>query len=318
MTTSGSYSFSVSRDDIIRQALLNIKRLDPDESPTPAETQDCARMLNMMCKQWMGKSDFAPGLKVWTRRWGHRLLSNTAYSYTLGPAAQGWTNELLSQKSTATAVSAATAVVVSSAVGIAGGNTAAVQLDTGALFYATISSVVGTTLNLATPLPSQASAGNQVFTYAVAAQAPLVIETAVLRDDDDSDTPLSIMTVQDYSMLPDKTSLTNVGDPAAIYWESGLGTSTLYTDVGAAQDTSKHIVLAYQEPVQDFINPLDTPHYPQEWYLALCWGLSEQIAPMFSAVWNEKMEQLKNSAIAIARNKGAEVSSLYFEPGAED
>jgi hypothetical protein len=38
---------------------------------------------------------------------------------------------------------------------------------------------------------------------------------------------------------------------------------------------------------------------------------------MFSAMWTDKMEALKNSAIMIARNHSAEISDLYFQPGIE-
>lgn len=319
MTTSGTYSFSVSRDDIIRQALLNIKRLDPDESPTAAETSDCARVLNMMCKQWMGKSDFAPGLKVWTRKRGFILLSTTTGVYTIGPNQQGWANDMPAT-TLANAVSAgASSIVVSGTTSMANGNTIAIEQDgMGSLFYTTVSSIVGTTVNLAAPIPQDCDSGNAVFYYSVAAQNPRKVETALLRDNLNTDTPLRIMTVQTYDNLPDKADPTNVGDPTAIYVEEGLETTNIYTDVGAAQDVSKRIVLTYQEPIQDFNNPLDTPYYPQEWYLALCWGLSEQIVPMFGAVWNDKLEQLKNNAIAIARNHNAEISDLYFQPGAED
>ena len=82
MATSGTYSFGVTKYDIIRQAMLNIGKLDPVEAPTAEEMDDCSRLLNMMCKQWMGKTDFAPGLKVWTRKRGHLLLSNTTGAYT--------------------------------------------------------------------------------------------------------------------------------------------------------------------------------------------------------------------------------------------
>lgn len=318
MTTSGSYSFSISRDEIIRQAMLNIKRLDPDESPSPQEVTDCARVLNMMCKQWQGKSDFAPGLKVWTRKWGHRLLSNTTGAYTLSASAQGWTNSLLTTATTAAAAAAATAIVVSSVTGMAATNNIAIELNSGDLFYTTISSIASLTINLAAPLPSTVSSGNMVYVYSTAAQFPLNLETAVLRDDQNSDTPLRVMTVQDYAYLPNKADPTYTGDPTAVYLEVGLGTATLYTDVGSAQDVSKHIVMSYMETVQDFTAAGDNPYYPQEWYLALCWGLTEQICPMFGATWTEKMEALKNSALAIARNKGAEITSLYFQPGAED
>jgi hypothetical protein len=179
-------------------------------------------------------------------------------------------------------------------------------------------SVVGLTVNLTSPLPAAANIGAQVFMYQTAAQNPQHIETAILRDQDMSDTPLRLMTVQDYDYLPEKADPTNAGDPTAIYFERGISSSVVYTDVGSAQDVAKHIVLTYLEPIQDFVNPLDTPYYPQEWYLALCWGLSEQISPMFRSKWGEKMEALKNNAIAIARNSSPERSSLFFQPGAED
>lgn len=315
MATSGTYSFGVTKYDIVRQAMLNIGKLDPAEQPTASEMQDCTLVLNMLCKQWMGKTDFAPGLKVWTRKRGHLLLSSTTGVYTIGPTAQGWTNGLNNTVTTAAALAAASAVVVSSATGITANDTAAVYLDSGALHFSVISSVVGNTLNLATSLPSAAASGAVVFTYTAAAQNPKDIETALLRDINNTDSPLDIMTVQDYDFLPNKTDPNYLGDPTAIYFERGLNTSRVYTDVGAAIDTRSHIVITYQEPIQDMTNNADEPYYPQEWYLALCWGLSEQITPMFKAKWTEKMEALKANAMAVARQGDSERSSLYFQPG---
>lgn len=315
MATSGTYSFGVTKYEIVRQAMLNIGKLDPAEQPTADEMSDCTFMLNMMCKQWMGKTDFAPGLKVWTRKRGHLLLSSTTGVYTIGPTAQGWTNDLTTTATTAAALAAATAVVVSSATGITTASTVAIYLDSGALHYSGVSSVVGTTVNLTVALPSSAASGNTVFAYSVAAQNPKDVETALLRDVNNTDTPLNFMTVQDYDYLPNKADPLYAGDPTAIYFERGLGTSRVYTDVGSAIDTRSHIVITYQEPIQDMTVNADNPYYPQEWYLALCWGLSEQIAPMFKAKWDNKMEALKASAMAIARQGDAERSSIYFQPG---
>lgn len=318
MSTSGTYSFGVTRDDIIRQAMLNIKRLDPEEAPTAAETNDCARMLNMMCKQWQGKADFAPGLKVWTRKRGFLLLSTTTGKYTIGPGQQGWANDMPATSLSASVSAGSFTVQVASVAGMSTGYTIAIEQDgMGSLFYTTIASITNTTVTLTAAVPQACDSGNAVFFYSITAQNPRKIETAVLRDFDYSDTPLSIMTVQSYDYLPNKADNTNAGDPTAIYVEQGLDTTNVYTDVGAAQDVSKRIVLTYQEPVQDFNNPLDTPYYPQEWYLALCWGLTEQIAPMFAANWTEKMEALKMTALAIARNQNSENSELYFQPGNE-
>jgi hypothetical protein len=317
MATSGTYSFGVTKYDIIRQAMLNIGKLDPVEAPTAEEMDDCSRLLNMMCKQWMGKTDFAPGLKVWTRKRGHLLLSNSTGTYTIGPTAQGWTNSLNITSTVAAASAGASSVDIANVGTISAADTVAVYLDSGALFFTTASSVVGATVNLAANLPGSAASGNTVFSYTTAAQNPKDVETALLRDVNNTDTPLSFMTVQDYDYLPNKADPQYFGDPTAIYFERGLYTSTVYTDVGAAIDTRSHIVITYQEPIQDMTANADEPYYPQEWYLALCWGLSEQIAPMFKAKWNEKMEALKANAMAIARQGDAERSSIYFQPGTD-
>jgi len=319
MTTSGTYSFSISGYDIVRQAMLNIQRLDADEAPTASEAKDCLFALNMMCKQWMARYDFAPGLKVWTRKRGHVFLSGTTGAMTIGPGSTtGWTNDCEATSTTAVAYTAATSITVTAVVAATANWYVGVQLDSGTLFWTTATSVAGLTVNLAAGLPSQSSSGSQVFMYQTTAQNPQTIESAILRDDQYSDTPLRMLTVQDYDYLPNKADVTNSGDPSAIYFERGISTSVLYLDVGSAQDVSKHVVLTYLEPVQDFANLANTPYYPQEWYLALCWGLSEQIAPMFRANWSQKMEALKLAAVASARQGDPERSSLYFQPGAED
>jgi hypothetical protein len=297
--------------------MLNIHRLDPDDTVQGTELTDCAFVLNMLVKQWMGKSDFAPGLKVWTRRRGYLFLDGTTGVRPIGPTATGWTNSFASTATTLDAAQGAIAVVASSVTGVAGTYHIGIECA-GTLFWTTVSSVAGTTINLAGALPAAVQAGAQLFVYQTAAQSPLVVETALLRDSDLSDNPLRVMTVQTYDALPNKADPTNIGDPSALYFEKGINAATVYFDVGAAQDVTKYAVLTYMEPVQDFVNGTDAPHFPQEWFLALCWGLAEQICPMFRAKWDQKMEQLKNSALAIARNGGAEISDAYFQPGGED
>lgn len=320
MTTSGSYSFSVSRDDIIRQALLNIGKLDPDETPNARMTADCATVLNMMCKQWMGKADFAPGLKVWTRKRGHVFLSNLTGQYTLGPASTtGWTNNYTPTTLTAATAAASPVLNVAAATGIATGYYVGVQQTDGSLFWSTVLSVVGLVVTLNAPLPVGASSGAQIFAFQTIAQQPLYIETAILRDQYLNDIDIRILrTAQDYDMLPNKANPAFQSDPTAIYYESGLGQAgTLYIDYGASSDVTKHIVITYMEPVQDFINPTDTPYYPQEWYLALCWGLGKLICPQYNRVWTELMESNATAAMTIARHKDAEVTTLFFQPGVE-
>lgn len=319
MSTSGTYAFAVTRDDILRQAMLNIGKLDPYESPTAVQTQDIGIVLNMMVKQWMGKGDFAPGLKMWTRKHGHLFLQNNTGRYVIGPGSTtGWTNDYVYPTLTATAAPAATTLVLSSISGVAVGYYIGIVLDSGALYWTTVATAPSVTITITAGLPSQAAANAQVFVFQAIAQQPLFIETAVLRDTNFSDTPLKMMTVQDYDFLPNKADSTNLQDPTAIYYENQLGNSFLYTDAGASQDVTKHLALTYMEPVQDFNTALDNPYFPQEWYLPLCWGLAKNICPQFNRPWTPLMEENFVTCLRIAQQKDAEKTGIYFQPGAED
>jgi len=320
VSTSGTYSFAVTRDDIIRQSMLTIGKLDPFESPTPQQTRDLSLLLNMMVKQWMGKADYAPGLKVWTRKHGHLFLQNNTGTYVIGPSCTtGWSNSYVYPTLAANAAATATSLTLSSTTGIGVTYYIGIVLDNGVLYWTTVSTVSSPTVTIpASGLPSSASLGNQVFAFQTVAQNPLLIETAILRDNNLNDTPLRILDVQGYDMLPNKADPTFIQDPTAIYFETQLGSSYLYTDAGAAQDVSKHIVMSYMEPVQDFNNPLDNPYFPQEWYLPLCLGLGKLASPQFNRPWTAAMESNYTLSLAIARNKDAEKSTMFFQPGAED
>lgn len=341
MSVSGTYTFTVTRDDIIRDAMLNIGKLGQSESPTAQETTDCARKLNMMIKQWMGRIDFAPGLKVWTRKRGDLFLSSTHYMYSLGPTGDQWAGGIaVAQPNGANyAQTQITAVAVAGQSFFSVTNAAAanmtvndyfvIQLDSGDVATGTIGQIAagppGLSIIRPVPvttysLPSQASAGSYVWNYTTKAQRPLEIQTAILRDAQNNDTPMNYMTLETYEQLPSKTMPTFLSDPTAIYYEAGIGSSTstsngtLYIDCGGAQDVTKHLHIVFLEPIMDFSNPTDNPEYPQEWYRALCWGLSREICPMFNAPWTKEMDGNFQDAITLAQHSNAETTQIYFQP----
>lgn len=314
MTTSGVYTLTVSRDDIIREAMLNLGKLGDNEVPTAQETTDCARKLNMLVKQWMGKADFAPGLKMWTRKHADLYLSSTKYQYSLGATGDNWSNASFQRQLTATAAANATSLTVANTTSLNSGDFLVIQLDSGDIFSTTAGTLSGNSVPCGA-LPSQASSNNWVFNFTTKAQRPEFIETCVLRDINANDVPVNIMTVQDYDFLPSKVSPTYTSLPQAIYYEQSLGNGTLYIDVAGTSDVTQHLHMTYMEPMQVFANPTDTPYYPETWYLALCWGLTKEIAPMFNAPFTAEMKDNYTEAMTIARNLYAETSSMYFEPG---
>lgn len=315
MTTSGQYSFYVTRDDIVREALLNIKKIDGIDPIDSVVMNDCTRKLNLLIKQWQGRADFAPGLKVWTRKVGHLFLSSSTGQYTLSASSVGWAYNPVQTVSTATVAAAGTAVPVSSLSGMTVGDHVGVVLDSGVLFWTTIASFGTLTINLTDALPTQSGTGNTVFTYTTTPQFPLIIETVSLRDNTFNDTPVNILQRKDYDFLPNKVNPSNTGDPTAILYETNINYGTLYTDIAASNDTSKHLVITFMETVQDIVNNTDTPYYPQEWYRPLIWGLSKECAPMFNAKWTPEMQSNHDDALGIAKHKDPEISTMYFQCG---
>lgn len=321
MATSGTYSFGVNRNKIIRQALLNIGKIDRYDVPDAVTIQDSSLVLNMICKQMMGNADFAPGMKVWTRKRGHLFLSNSTGQYTVGPNATGWTNSYVYPTLTVPAAAGATTVTLSSVTSLATGAKVGICLDDGSLQWVTATNVnTGTkVVTFAAPgLDSAASVGAQVFGYQTGAQNVLVVESAVLREATLDDTPLQILkTTQDYDILPTKANPEMPQEPTAIYFESNINYGTIFLDCGAASDVTKHIVLTYQEPVQDFNNPTDEPYYPQEYYLTLVWRLSKMLAPQYNRPWTPNHQSAYDEAVATGRHKDPENCSLYFIPEEE-
>jgi hypothetical protein len=333
VTTSNSFSFTVNTADIVREMMLNVGAIGEAEVPTAQEYTDCVRKLNMMVKQWMGKQDFAPGLKMWTRQRGDLFLSSSQYQYALGPFGDNWAGGIAAiaganygqDQLTAQAGTNATTLVfgVGSTSNYTAGDFIVIQLNSGDIFSTTIVSVnAGAgSIVITAGIPSPAGVGNYVWNYTTKAQRPLNILTNVLRDVYNNDTSQDPLTLEDYESLPTKTMPTFQSDPTAFYYESQIGTSTIgsgqfYIDCGGAQDVTKHLHMVFLRPVMDLVNPGDNPEYPQQWYRALCWGGSREICGMFDAPWTQDMEANYQEAVAMAREGDSDTTTFYFQPGA--
>lgn len=331
-STSGVYTFSVTRDQIIRQAMLDIGALQEAESPTAQETTDCAFKLNLMVKQWMGNTDFAPGLKEWTRKRAALFLGNTKYLYNLGQTGDHWVDSTaglafpqLYGQTTLTATAAGGATVLHVAATSQFNINDYIGIQVGAdLFWTTIANIgAGTVTIPGAGLPAAGAGANvYVFNYTNKAVRPLTVIATVLRDIYTNDTPLRTMTVERYESLPTKASPQNIADPTAVLYESGFKNQApngrLWIDVGGAQDVTKHLHITYLAPTEDFVNPGDAPDYPQQWYRALVLGHGRDICGMFDCAWTADLEANYQDALAIARQADPARTDVYFEVEADE
>jgi hypothetical protein len=335
MPSSGSYTFTVSRDDIIREAMLNIGKIGDTEGPTPTENTDCARKLNMLVKQWMGRMDFAPGLKMWTRYRGDLFLSSTKGVYTLSPTGDNWAvgvaaplnpntpNYNQAPLTVAAAINATVLTIGTTAIaGVTVGDFVVVQLATGDTFSGVVQSTNpgAGTLTLVSGISAAANSGAFLWNYTTKGQPVLELQAATLRDSQQNDTPIDYMTLQSYEALPTKVQPGYVSDPASVYLEPQLTGSTLrsallYLDVAGAQDVTKCIHIVGLRAVQDFVNPTDNPDFPQEWFLPLSFGLAKLICPMFNAMWTKELEDNYQTALTLAKQTTTpETTEIYFQP----
>lgn len=349
MATSNQFTYTVTRDTIVRNAMLNLGKLAGTEVPTPQELTDASVFLNMLVRQYMGRQDFANGLKMWSRARGDLMLSLTKGSYVLSPQGDNWAGGVAVSLGpnwpnfnysnlTANAVQGATVLnfgtsavysgqTAASITGFTVGDFIVVQLDTGDIYSSTIASInlgAGTVTMNGAGLSAAASSGALVWNYTTKQQPPLEIHSAILRDSQQNDTPLNYMTLQEYEALPTKVQPGYVSDPTAIYYEptttlgGGVRSGVLYLDVAGEQDVTKTLHIVGLRPLQAFVNPTDNPDFPEDWELPLSLGLSKYIAPMFNAVWTKEMDDNLKNSLAIAQETTPETTAIYFQCHAED
>jgi hypothetical protein len=101
MTTSGSYNFSVSRNDIITAALQDLQVIGEGDSPSSYDLQRCTFALNLILKKWAVKT-----LPLWAVQTINFNFINNVAVYTMGPGGnvplgfrplritEGWTRDI--------------------------------------------------------------------------------------------------------------------------------------------------------------------------------------------------------------------------------
>lgn len=308
--------------------MLDIGALAEAETPTAQEYSDCAFKLNLLVKSWMSNTDFAPGLKVWTRKRADLFLGYSKYAYALGQTGDNWVQSTAglaypqsygqTQLSTQAAQGATVLAVLSTSqfnirdyIGIQVGSD---------IYWTTVTAINGPalTVTIASPGLSGIASGNAyVWNYTKKAVRPLTMVSCVLRDIYFNDTPLDFMTVERYESLPTKVAPTNIADPTAVLYESQFKNQypngRLYLDVGGAQDVTKHLHIVYLAPTEDMINPGDAPDYPQPWYRPLVLGHGKDICGMFDCTWSPELEQNLQESLAIAKQGDPITSDVFFE-----
>ena len=127
------------------------------------------------------------------------------------------------------------------------------------------------------------------------------------------DTPIRIITRQEYELLGNKTS---TGTPNQIFYEPLVTTGVLHvhlvpTSTVASENT---LSIIYQRPFEDFDVSTDEPDFPQEYYHCIKLLLADVLAPEHGLALQERQDLSRRATLAKqeALGFGTEEGSMYL------
>lgn len=313
MATSGTYTFSRNRDQIIRAALRRIGAISEAETPSAEMLTDAAETLNVMVKHWQGPG----GVQMWTVGEATLFLQQDQIQYTLDSSSSDHAAESFVETTLAAdAASGASTITVSSATGLAASQYIGIELDSGAYQWTTISGSPSTTVTLAVVLTGAAASGNRVVAYTTKLVRPLkIISARRYNYDSDIETPLNEMSRIEYREMPNKTTESTV---TAFSYErrGGANTTGLLNVWPQPSDVSDAIKFTFARPIQDFSAAGNDPDLPQEWLKALIDGLAVEMADEFDVPEPRysRLEKRAAKSLADVQWFEAELDELRFIP----
>lgn len=278
MTTSGTSTFNLNRDQIIRAALRKIGAIASGETPDAQTVQDCADQLNSMVKSFA-----ATGLHIWTEAEAILFLQASQTVYTLGTgSADNATESYTATTLASSAASGALAIAVASVTGVATAYNIGVVQDSGVIFWTTVNGAPsGTTVTLTGALTGSASAGNAVYVYQTQIIRPLrVIAARRYQFLSQIDTQMMALSRIDYRNMPNKKS-TGVITQWFYDPKGGANASGTMHVWPAPSDVTSALKFTWWRPLQDFNTAANNPDIPQEWLDALVWNLAYRMAPEY-------------------------------------
>jgi hypothetical protein len=283
MATSGTTTFSVTRNDIIQSSLRLLGVLEEGVQPTAQAIENSSMVLNMMLKDWM-----TDGIKLWTVTELTIPLKANQTTYTIGPSS---TYDLNTNKplriiqSFLRNISNTTNQVAEVSL-LSGGSGYTVQptnpvnctggSGTGAQFNLTYS---GTTVTSA--LLSNSGGNNYAVGDVLTMSGGTFVTPATVRVDSLLNTyidlPMSILSQQEYNILGSKYNTGTVN--SVYYWPyATYGELKVFLTPNASTSTTYELHVTVQRPIEDITTANQTFDFPSEWFQCLRWGLAAEIA----------------------------------------
>lgn len=302
MATSGSTNFLPVRDTIIKGALRLCRVIGFQETISAHMMTTAGEALNLIAKSWM-----ADGLQLWLQKQATLHLAVGTQQYKLGPTGDRAAENAIKTE-VKTAVSSGTTLDVDDTTGMTAADVLGLELDSGAMHWTTIASVVDSdTLQLDDAVPSAAAVDNHVYTYTSLISRPYKITEMFHRAPDDSDTPIILMSRNEYATLSLKSSQ---GQTTQAYYDPQLtnGQLNIWPTANTVRD---RLIFWFHKEVDDFDVATDDPEFPTYALRALKFALAADLGPEYGLSRSEviyldsKATVLKDEMLGFDEEEGS-------------
>ena len=309
MATSGSTNYTVNRNRMIVMATSAAGVGDPGQTLSSAKYALISDLLNMMLKSMQ-----ADGLKLWLRKQATVFLKDGTKQYSLSSTGAHATYSYTKTAIKVAAVATDTIIDVDSTTGMTAGDFVGFVLDDGTSYWTTVTSVTDSdTLVIPSPgITSAAAISNNVYFFTTKIGRPLRILQAFIRDNNGNDTPVEIISQNDYMGLSSKDAEGQVNqinyDP-----QTGSGLLNVWPKTDDVTDTLELIV---QREIEDMDAGTDDFDIPTEWYETVLYGLTERIGIQFQ-IPEKMMKRITAKAReSLSKSMGFDVenTSMFISP----
>jgi len=309
MPTSGSVDFQHTRTQIVESALRKCGVLREGVSASANQLTTGSLALNAIVK-----SLAVDGMPLWAIRKSAIFPIHDTNSVILGPSGGHAATTYNHTELTAESAATDTTLTVDSITGIAASDIIGVELDSGNIFWSTVSGAPsGSTVTLAAGVTTVASSGNHVYSYTNKTVRPLkIVQAQRYSYEQDSEVPINIVSRDEYVRLSTKST---EGPPHTIYYEptSLTGLLNLYPRF---ENGDEVILIWFQRPFEDMDNSTDNLDFPQEYELLIILMLATTLGYEYS-IPSRKLGMLQTWTEAERKRVGdfgMEEGSVYLTP----
>lgn len=312
MPVSNSINFSLSRNQVIQEAMMLTGQYGQGRQLSDFDLQRANNALNMMIKGWARR-----GIFLWAQKDGVLFLDSGTEKYTLGSSSDyarcaDWDDTVITQLNGGES-SSATSLTVDTTTGMTVGDFIGIVQDGDTVKWTTIATIPdSTTVTISSGLSDDAADNSFVYTFTSRITKPLKlvnVRRSFNIGQNSTETSLVPLSKMDYDLLQRKQLS---GTPTHFYFDPEISAGKMWI-WPVPNDPDFYIRFTYQKILDDMDTANDSFEFPQEWLETITYQLAVRLCNIYNRP--ERKALIKEEAEAFLFQMllfDTEDSSIYF------